>query len=132
MKDKLDIYSGFLSLDTTIKGELKQAIGKLKLRLTNLVVNSDTFKITNNDAEVDMLVNKTTSKIDILNKGLNISLLKSNSTIFDNHLNVQILGSKMTIDPTELLINKGSIVTVKGTIDSNKKEPILILMQKVC
>ena len=124
MKDKLDIYSGFLSLDTTIKGELKQAIGKLKLRLTNLVVNSDTFKITNNDAEVDMLVNKTTSKIDILNKGLNISLLKSNSTIFDNHLNVQILGSKMTIDPTELLINKGSIVTVKGTIDSNKKEPI--------
>lgn len=124
LKDSFDVYSGFLSLDTTINGELKQAIGKLKLRLTNLVVNGKDFKITNNDAEVNMLADKKTSQIDILNKGLNVTLLQSNSTIFDNHLNIQILGSKMTIDPTELLINKGSIVTIKGTIDSNKKAPL--------
>lgn len=130
LKNTLDIYSGFLTVDTTIKGELKQAIGKLKLRLTSLVVNSDAFKITNNDAEVNMHVDKTTSKIDILNKGLNVTLLQSNSTIFDNHLNMQIIGSKITIDPTELLINKGSIVTVNGTIDSNKKEPIFDINAK--
>lgn len=124
LKDTLDIYSGNLSVDTTVKGELKQAVGELKLRLTNLVVNSDTFKISNNNAEVNMLVDKTTSQVDILNRGLNITLPQSNSTIFDNHLNIKILGSKMTIDPTELLINKGSIITVKGVIDSNKKEPI--------
>lgn len=124
LKDSLDIYSGFLSIDSTITGELKQAIGNLKLKLTNLVVNSDTFKITNNNAEINMFVDKTTSETEILNQGLNVTLLQSNSTIFDNHLNIKVLGSKMTIDPTELLINKGSIITVKGTVNSNKKEPI--------
>lgn len=128
VKKSINVKEGRLTLNTEIKGKLKTIICNAKIDLDNFLMQdfANSMRITNDNLNIVLNSNgeTKTNNIDVVNKGLSIVLPQVNSLIKDNLLKVNINGSKLTINPTDVLINSGSKITFDGVIDSDKDEPV--------
>ncbi len=128
VKKSVIVKDGKLTLNTEIKGKLKTVLCNAKIDLDNFLMQdvANSMRITNDNLNIVLNSNGETknNNIDIVNNGLSIVLPQVNSLIKDNLLNVTIKDSKLTIKPTDVLINKNSKITFDGIIDSDKNEPI--------
>ena len=128
VKRNITVNNGNVTLNAKITGKLKEALCDAKVLVSNFRVQdkSNAFRVINEDAEINLNTNEKTNSniIDITNKGLTILLPQTNSTIKDNVVKINIDGSKLTINPTDVYVNNTSKITFDGVIDSNKEEPI--------
>ena len=128
VKKSINVKEGRLTLNAEIKGKLKTIICNAKIDLDNFLMQdiANSMRITNDNLNIVLNSNAETktNNMDLVNKGLSVVLPQVNSLIKDNLLKVNINGSKLTIQPTDVLINNGSKVTFDGVIDSDKREPI--------
>lgn len=128
IKRNININKGNITINSTVTGKLKEALCDAKIYLADFLLQdkNNSFKVINEDLEINMSSDAKISQnhIDIINKGLTIVLPQTNSTIKDNVLKLNIDGTKLTINPTDVLINNTSKITFDGIIDSSKDEPI--------
>ncbi|MBR1907786.1 hypothetical protein IJ818_02500 [bacterium] len=128
VKKSISINDGKLTLNSEIKGKLKTAVCKAKIDLDNFLMQDLAGSIRITDDNLNIVLNSDgdskVNNIDIVNKGLSIVLPQVNSLIKDNLLKVNITGSKLTIEPTDIMINSNSKITFDGIIESDKKEPL--------
>lgn len=128
LKKTIFLNNGDLTINANITGQLKHAIFNTTANLRNFLIqdSKNSFKVINDDLNLTLNANakEKTNKLNLENKGLSIILPQVNSTIKDNLLKLNIDGSKLTLEPTDLLLNNTSAITFDGIIDSNKSKPI--------
>lgn len=128
IKKSLNVNKGYLTLNGDIKGQLKNVICKSNISLQDFLMSAsnNTLRVLNQDLNIDVNVNKNENfqKITIKNSNLNIQLPKVGSKIVNKSLLVDIFGSQLKINPTEILINNNSKVTIDGLINSEKENPV--------
>ena len=128
VKRSININKGNVSLNAKINGKLKELICDAKVNLEGFIMSdkSNSFRVINDDLEIKLNsdTNKSLNTIEILNKGLTVLLPQTNSTIKDNVLKINIDGTRLRLNPTDVLLNNTSKITFEGVIDSDKKEPV--------
>ncbi len=128
LKKSILINNGDVTLNAEIAGQLKVAFFNAKVGLRNFLMSdvNNSLKVMNEDLNIvlNSNVKEKTNKIDIENKGLTVLFPQVSSSIKDNFLKVNIDDTKLTLEPTDVLINNTSKITFNGIIDSNSKEPV--------
>jgi len=128
VKKSINVKEGRLTLNAEVKGKLKTVLCNAKIDLDNFLMQdvSNSMRITNDNLNIVLNSNGETknNNIDIINKGLTIVFPQVNSLIKDNLLKINIYGSKIVIQPTDVFINKNSKITFDGVINSDKNEPV--------
>lgn len=128
LKKSMQINNGDVTLNAEIVGQLKVALFNAKVGLRNFLMSDskNSLKVMNDDLNLVLTSNakEKTNNISIENKGLTVLLPQVSSSIKDNFLKINIDGTKLTLEPTDLLINNTSKITFKGVINSDKKEPV--------
>lgn len=134
VKRNINVTNGNLTVNGELKEKLKDAVCNANVKLTGFVMQDkgNSFRVVNDNLDVvlniDSKINKKT--VDIVNKGLTVLLPQTNSTIKDNVLKINIEGSKLTLNPTDVLLNNTSKITFNGVIDSDKEEPVFNIKGK--
>lgn len=128
VKRSININNGNVTLSAALTGKLKEALCNAKVNVTGFLMQdkSNSFRVMNDDLEINVntYAKENKNTIDIINKGLTVLLPQTNSTIKDNVLKVNIDGTKLTLNPTDVLLNNTSKITFDGVINSDKKDPI--------
>lgn len=133
-KRTVDINSGNVTVNATLKGKLKDALCNAKINVTEFLMNDihNSYKIINDDLEIvfNSDAKTKTNTTEILNKGFTVLLPQTGSSIKDNVVKIGINGTKLTLKPTDVLLNNTSKITFSGIVDSNLKEPVFDIKGK--
>ncbi|MGN0017485.1 MAG: AsmA-like C-terminal region-containing protein [Candidatus Gastranaerophilaceae bacterium] len=128
IKSSISVDNGFLTIKGDVTGQLKSIICNAKIDLANFLLRDKTnsLRVTNNNLNIVVNIDSITkvNKVDINNKDLNILFPKVNSTIKDKVLSVNIIGTQLTLKPTDVLINNNSKITFDGLIDTDRENPV--------
>lgn len=134
VKRNINVSRGNVTLNAKINGKLKELLCNANANLEGFLMSdkSNSFKVINDDLEIKLNfeANKKINTIELLNKGLTVLLPQTNSTIKDNVLKVNINGTRLILNPTDVLLNNTSKITFEGVIDSDKKEPVFNITGK--
>ncbi len=128
VKRSIMVNNGNVTLNAKFTGKLKEALCDAKILIAGFSMRdkNNSFRVINEDLEINMNSDAkiNSNQINLVNKGLTVILPQTNSTIKDNVLKVDINGTKLTINPTDVFVNNTSKITFDGVIDSNKEKPV--------
>ncbi len=124
IKKAVDINSGAISLNATVKGKLKNPKTTVETKVTDLNI-SDKLKtviVTNKNFKINF-ENERKLKGKIQNEGFKIALPYNASAIWDDKTVIGFDDKDITLDPTGLKINKMTALTFGGKISNYQKRP---------
>lgn len=128
LKRSININKGNITLNASLSGKLKEVLCNAKVNFAGFLMRdaANSLQITNDDLDIELNTDAKNNKntVEVVNRGLTVLFPQVNSTIKDNALKVDIDGTKLTLNPTDILINNTSKITFDGVIDSNKSEPV--------
>ena len=129
LKNNIKMDSGEISVDAKINGKLKKSLSSLKFRLSNLAIRTkdNSFGVNNSSLNLIMMYDLTENilKGTISNKGLSINIPGTHSSVKNNNLQINFDNEKISITPTDIIINKSSVVKVNGLITDYLKSPLI-------
>ena len=129
LKKKIYMNSGNVSIDAKINGKLKKSLSSLKFALEGLSLSTpdNSLNIKNESLNLTVMYDLAEEilKGNVLNKGLAVVIPKSKSSVSENNLLINFDNDKITINPTNFLINGGSAVKINGQILDYLKTPAI-------
>lgn len=119
VKRAYNIGSGNLTVDAKINGTLKKAVSDIKITLSDLMFSAkdNSFAISDKLFETSLQSDKNVLDLRLKNNGLNVSLPKSKSNIYNPELSVIIDKNNVSVEPATLKINNSSSITVTGLVN---------------
>lgn len=125
IKKSYDLKSGLLTLDTKVTGEIKDIAALCKLDLENFVLadRAGNFVLTNRLSRFGVANYAGNIHGKFKNKGFKISLPATNSVIEDDSLTADIDSQKISFKPSDIKVNKKSIITFRGHVNNYISNP---------
>jgi len=119
-----DVNSGFINLETNLKGELKKVQGNLKLSLSNLSLTDKVNKINyiNNLLVANFNSNFKTFTGNIDNSDFKLTM--NGAAVSCDKFNLNIGEKDITINPAKIKINNMTNIDFSGAIREYAKNPI--------
>ena len=119
-----EVNSGFINLETNIKGELKNAKGNLKLSLNNLSLTDKVNKINylNNLLSADFNSDFKTFTGSVDNSDFKLTM--NGAAVSCDKFILNIGEKDITIEPAKIKINDSSIIDISGSIKEYAKNPV--------
>ena len=125
IKRSLNIASGNLYANITIKGDLKNAISNILIGLKDFTMyeNSSNIKLTNSLFEGKFTSDLKNITGNITNKNFKVTIPQSTSIITNDTATIDISEKDVTINPSVLRINNNSEITISGTVKNYSTNP---------
>lgn len=118
------VNAGSIDLKANIQGELKKAIGSLKLTIKNVDLTDKVNHINylNNSLVIDFNSNFKTTTGKINNSDFKLKV--NGSTVACDKLSIEIGEKDITLNPAEIKINNSTKINILGDIKNYIKKPL--------
>lgn len=118
-----NVNSGFININSDIKGELKKAIANFKLSVNNVSLTDkiNNINYVNKLLTAEFKSNFKTVTGDINNSGFKLTL--NGASLGCENLNINVGEKDITIAPSNIKINSQSIINFEGAIKEYIKKP---------
>lgn len=118
------VNSGYIDLILNLKGELKNAIGNIKLSLHNLSMTDKVNKINylNNLLVADFSSNFKSYRGEIKNSDFKLTM--NGASVYNDSFTLTIDDKDITVAPAKIMINNSAAIDINGNIKDYAKNPI--------
>lgn len=125
IKQAYDLSSGFLSINAKVSGEIKDIAAIFKSDLEKLVVKdrAGNFVLSNDSAHFGVANYAGKIRGKLTNKGFRFAFPKTNSSVSDDLLIVNIDNKQIITKPSILHINQNSNIKFNGIVKNYLSDP---------
>ena len=125
IKEAYNLNSGYLSIDSKIKGEIKSTIAFIRAELQdfNFTDKNGLFRITDKLAKFGFAMTSDNIKGKFVNKDFRFIHNGSGSVVLDEFLKVHITNKKAELEESDIRFNKNSIIKLSGVADNYFSNP---------
>ena len=125
VKNAYDLKSGFLTLNTKVRGEIKEIAALCKADLEDFTLNdrAGNFVISNKLARFGVLNNSGDVRGRFKNRGFSVSIPATKSVIADELLIADIDNKNVIIRDSDIKLNRNSILTFNGKLSNYISNP---------
>lgn len=125
IKQKFDLVSGNLSIDSKVTGEIKDIAAILKADLNNFTFKdkAGTFVLANKTAHFGIANYAGKIRGKLVNKGFKFTLPQTNAVISDDLFETNIDNKTISTNESSIKINKNSIFKLNATVKNYITNP---------
>ena len=125
IKENYNLNSGFVSIDSKIKGEIKNTLALIKAELQDFNLNdkNNSYSLDNKLSKFVFVMGSDNLRGKLSNTGFKFTINNSGSTIINEYLQVDFDNKDATIPISDIRFNKNSIIALSGGIKNYLSNP---------